>query len=1106
MTFLFTDVVRSTALLTNLDRGRFADLLETQRRIVGDAVVATRGVVVDQTGDAVLGAFGSAGDALAAAVSVQRTLATADTGEFLSVRMGIDSGDVLLRGAAYVGSAVHRGARICALAGRGSVLLSAISRELVRSHSPDGVEMRDLGEVLLAGFVEPVQLFQAVLADVPASAERPSIPRRSAQLFDRERELAVMDERIRGALGRAGGVVVIEGAAGIGKTSLLESARASAAGMTSLGARSTDSSQAIPSVSFASSSSLLYRRRPSRRWPARPAAHCRSSTARARARSATDSRSCTRSTGSSANLSEQKPLLLSVDDVQWCDAPSLRYLAYLASRIGDLPIVLLLARRSGEPSVAEEALEVIVSDPQTTVVRPGGLSVDAVAALLRRVLAQPPDPAFVAACRAATGSNPLLVRELAGALAAASVPPTADAVASIPDLGPAAVSRFVLRRLGRLSASARALAESVAVLGDGCALTTATEHAGLEHAAAADAAGSLARADLLAAGTPLSFVHPLVRAAVYQQLGASDLAAAHARAAAILQSDGDPIRIGLHALQATPGGVDEAAAALQAAARAAEIDGDPEAAARFLVRALDEPLGASDRIAALISLGSAELRFDPQRAAVHLRQALDSEAEPEVATHAALLLGRALYMEGAHTEAVAVLEAALTGSVDGDRDLAYRLEAELIGPLSELREEARVAELLARADGRELRGEGLGRRMLVGQIAASLALPLNRQEYVLLAQEALRDDLLLEDETSDIYVWATAALSAADELTAARDALDRAVTHAQRRGSVHLLATALRFRAHTEHLLGDLPSAEVDVRAGLAALELHPHPTTQRYLAAALANVLIERGLYDEATSLLDALPPLVEGPEAGVVVYARSELALATGKPANALLLLDEFTGSSSESSVAAPRRGRGWLLLRARALAALGRLGEASALAEAELERERDWGAPRTLALALRVVALASQPERQLTLLTEAHAVIEESPAQLERAHVLAALGAATRRAGKRVEARKLLREGLELAHLCSAAALEREIRDELIAAGGRPRRVRLSGVDALTPSEARIAQRAASGRTNREIAQELFVTLKTVEMHLASCYRKLDISSRSQLGEMLAPKHQG
>ena len=137
---------------------------------------------------------------------------------------------------------------------------------------------------------------------------------------------------------------------------------------------------------------------------------------------------------------------------------------------------------------------------------------------------------------------------------------------------------------------------------------------------------------------------------------------------------------------------------------------------------------------------------------------------------------------------------------------------------------------------------------------------------------------------------------------------------------------------------------------------------------------------------------------------------------------------------------------------------------------------------------------------LLREAVAVLEGSPARLELAHALAALGAATRRAGGRSEARELLRRALELAQLCGAGRLEAELRTELVAAGARPRRAMLTGVDALTPSELRVAQLAAAGKSNRQIAQTLFVTLKTVEMHLAGSYRKLGISSRSELPAIL------
>jgi DNA-binding CsgD family transcriptional regulator len=142
-------------------------------------------------------------------------------------------------------------------------------------------------------------------------------------------------------------------------------------------------------------------------------------------------------------------------------------------------------------------------------------------------------------------------------------------------------------------------------------------------------------------------------------------------------------------------------------------------------------------------------------------------------------------------------------------------------------------------------------------------------------------------------------------------------------------------------------------------------------------------------------------------------------------------------------------------------------------------------------------------LALLREAVEVLEDSPALLEHGRAFTELGAALRRANRRSEARDPLRRGLELAHRCGAKPLAERAHTELAASGARPRRLVLSGLDALTPSERRVASMAANGMTNREIAQALFVTRKTVEVHLSSSYRKLGITSRSLLpGALAAP----
>jgi ATP/maltotriose-dependent transcriptional regulator MalT len=138
----------------------------------------------------------------------------------------------------------------------------------------------------------------------------------------------------------------------------------------------------------------------------------------------------------------------------------------------------------------------------------------------------------------------------------------------------------------------------------------------------------------------------------------------------------------------------------------------------------------------------------------------------------------------------------------------------------------------------------------------------------------------------------------------------------------------------------------------------------------------------------------------------------------------------------------------------------------------------------------------EQGLRDLREATAVLGGSYARLEHARAMVELGAALRRANQRTAAREPLRNALDLAHRCGATRLAQRAADELRATGARPRRAVLTGLEALTTSERRVAELAAAGMSNPQIAQALFVTLNTVEGHLRHAYQKLSISSRGQL----------
>jgi DNA-binding CsgD family transcriptional regulator len=194
-------------------------------------------------------------------------------------------------------------------------------------------------------------------------------------------------------------------------------------------------------------------------------------------------------------------------------------------------------------------------------------------------------------------------------------------------------------------------------------------------------------------------------------------------------------------------------------------------------------------------------------------------------------------------------------------------------------------------------------------------------------------------------------------------------------------------------------------------------------------------------------------------------------------------------------------WRSNAALGLLALGERDHARRLAIEELDVYRDSGVARGFGVALRALALIDGGDREIELLQEAVAVLESSYARLEHARALVDLGAALRRRRRRTDARKPLHEALDLAHRCGATALVTRARDELAATGARPRRLVLSGIDALTASERRIARMAAEGLSNKEIAQALFVTVKTVETHLGHAYQKLDIASRSDLPQALA-----
>ena len=237
-----------------------------------------------------------------------------------------------------------------------------------------------------------------------------------------------------------------------------------------------------------------------------------------------------------------------------------------------------------------------------------------------------------------------------------------------------------------------------------------------------------------------------------------------------------------------------------------------------------------------------------------------------------------------------------------------------------------------------------------------------------------------------------------------------------------------------------------------------------------------------------------------GLVAASKARLLLAQRRVDDALAEFEALVARAQRFGLENPaflghKSGLALALLRR------GHSQRAASVATEELELARRWGAPREIGVSLRTLALCHSGDDQLELLHESVESLGVSGAALEHAHSLVELGSAMRRSGERAAAREPLHAGMERAHRCGATPLAERAREELVATGARPRRIMRSGVDALTPSELRVARMAAEGLTNREIAQELFVTARTVEGHLTHAFQKLDIESRRDLAGRLS-----
>jgi DNA-binding CsgD family transcriptional regulator len=929
-------------------------------------------------------------------------------------------------------------------------------------------------------------------------------PAGTAVLLEREQELGIVREQLDRARQREGTVILVEGPAGAGKTEIVRAGRsaATAAGLIALEARGSELERSFafgvvrqllePAVSGASGALLA--------GAAAPAARLFEADDRSPGRVEPGFEALHGLYWLVVNLADTAPVLLLVDDCHWADPESLRFLHYLAQRLDGLPVAMLLAGRPPDPTGEDGGAlwALIRSKPDAVAVFPQPLTEDAAAELTRARLGEDAAAAFCRACHAATGGNPLYLRELLRALAAAGIEPSDRAAEDVQSVGPAAVSRFVLHRLATLTAPCADLARAIAVLGDDSRSETACRVSGLTETTARAAADELVRADIFDRGERLGFVHPIVRAALYEDLAPGERQALHAAAATALEAErASAERIAAHLLLTNATGDQDRVRTLRAAAAGAARRGAPRATVVRLRRALAEEPPTTERAAILADIGRYEVAATEFAAAEEsLRAALASDAEPEIRADAASTLARcAIVSSGAAAEEAADALTALTEELrttDPERSLALgsellmlstalpQLRAGVPAKLAQFRRQARGhAEYEAVADIHEA-----SERLFAGASAA---------EATAQAQAALTATLP-PIAANMAALLALITLRLGERYDVALPLLDlalvraRAEGHATRQGIIH------GERAMIALARGALHDALIEAETGLMLVE-YPHFVVPQLLAVTIT-VEIERGELDAAAA------HAVAG-EAGRLTSNRgygAELLIAHGRLRIAQGDVDggvrELLWCGEQMQGFGLRWPNHWQTFAAPALASLGDTEAAARLASEQLATARRVGAPGALGRSLRAAALATGDERRLELLQEAVAVLEPSTARLELAYALADLGAELCRCRRRREGRDAQRRAIELADQCGAIMLADRARADLQSGPGRRARVQLTGPSALTPAEWRTCSQALDGHTNREIAQAMFVTEKTVERHLSSAYHKLGIRSRFQL----------
>lgn len=787
-------------------------------------------------------------------------------------------------------------------------------------------------------------------------------------------------------------------------------------------------------------------------------------------------------------LCADAPLLLTVDDLQWLDCGSLQALDLLAPALQHLPCVLAYAVRTGEEPSDGESVARLRDVSRVFTLQP--LSLSGVAHLLE---SHHLDPTQARRIHAVTGGVPLFVGEV---------------IAHGGDEVPESLVGSITGRLRRLSPTALATASAVAILGDHATTGPLAELSGVTPATVVQDLALLTTAQLADRDDGHHRLrHPLIADAVLAGLSAADTADLHARCADVLARRGAPRTVvASHLLLTTPGDDPDTRNRLAEQGRYALASGSPERAQRYFERALAEGRVTAAEIPLLSSAAAALAAMGELGAAQETwRRARSLTDDPDVLAGLRAAAGDALLIAGEHAQARSTFgdlsEAEPTSTHAGQLLTSRMVFTGLLtsAPAAGLREQfdrlVGEPEVVSSSDDRLALAAAAALRVATGGTAA---------EARDLALRAIDRGALFEHASADgTAVWmASCSLIWSSALEEADRALTQAMDEARGRGSVLEFANAAACRGTGRARMGLTSEAQADFEAALGQRD-HGWNAGIGFVLAGLVESHIAQGDLDRVLPHRHALDRVAaeHSLTGAYALHALGDVAAAQGDHEVAARRYAEvgrqLKGSLDNPAVLPWRAGQALALIR------LGQGRDAVELARDNAARAEAFGAGYTVAQALRTLAAVDPTADRLGLLRRALGVLDGVPAGRLSAQIAADLAGMLillEGAGATHEVVTLLRRSEAWAQAHGLRPLEERVRRLLERIGEAANRPAAEAIALLTPSERRVADLTATGLTNRQVAQELFVTVKAVEWHLSNVYRKLGIHSRAELPALL------